>query len=175
MGNVPVQIEPRQPFVRMNRYHIKRFPLAPGRLWSNDRRFSTMFRDDFEDGRFKEDASIIDVNCMKFPIDDVINLGSGGVLWERLFEKPRVKVQYFYGSPIQLSFKEARNEIIELICTHGWFSKTQDGETERQFRERMMRCNDMEELLLGAPNNDENSKKRYQWIGGVAFFGKDVG
>ena len=134
-----------------------------------------MYEADFADGRFKENACIVDVNCRKFPVLDVVGLGRGGTLWERLFDRPRVKVRYVYDEPVQLEFEQARSEIVELICNRRWFNKTQDRESEKQFRERMARCCNMRDLILGAPNTDPASIRRYQWIGGLSFYGEWVG
>ncbi len=135
-----------------------------------------MYKADFERGRFKEDSWIIDVDCRKFAILDVLNLGRGGTLWERLFSKPRVRVRYVYASPVLLSFDEARDELVEWICSKRLLRKRQqDRESEKQFRERMARCDTMRDLILGARNTDPQTIKRYQWIGGISFYGEWVG
>ena len=134
-----------------------------------------MRKDFFEGGRFKENAVIIDANCWKFPIHNVVNLGKSHDFWDVVFFEKRIRIEYLYGPPIKLSFDEARSEIVELICSKRWFSKTQDRESEEQFRERMALCQNMSELIEGRPNTDPKTRKRYQWIGGLSFYGNWVG
>jgi hypothetical protein len=168
--------EPTLPFIRMNRYHILQFSLdEPDSRKAYQDSFPKMPTSDFEDGRFKEDAFIVDVNCWKFPIRDVVNLGPSRDFWDIFWCSKMVKVQYLYDIPIKLSFEQAREEIVELICSKRWFSKTQDRESQKQFRERMEMCENMHDLIVGAPNTDLKSRKRFQWIGGLSFYGEWVG
>jgi hypothetical protein len=176
MTTAAVPAEPMLPFVRLNRHHVAGFRLDdPYRKKAYELGFPKMLESDYEDGRFKQNAWIIDVDCCKFPIRDVVNLGPSRDFWEILWRKKRVKVKYLYDAPIKLTFEEARDEIVELICSKGWFSKTQDRESEKQFRERMALCDNMHDLIAGRPNTDPKSRKRFQWIGGISFYGEWVG
>lgn len=176
MTIVAVPVEPSLPFVRMNSHHIAGFSLKdPDGRMAYKWLFPKMRKEFFDDGRFKEHAVIIDANCWKFPIRDVVNLGNSRNFWDIVLFERRVKVQYLYETPIKLSFEQARQEIVELICSKGWFSKTQDRESEKQFRERMASCDNMRDLIVGRPNTDPKSRKRFQWIGGVSFYGEWVG
>jgi hypothetical protein len=175
METVAVPAEPTLPFLRMNRYHIAGFNLDdPYDKKDYELSIPKMRRSDFEDGRFKEDACIIDINCWKFPIRDVVSLGPSRDFWEIIWRKDRVKVQYIYDTPIKLTFDEAREEIVELICSKRWFSKTQDRESEKQFRERSALCENMRDLIIGR-QVASGSKAKYHWIGGISHYGEWVG
>jgi hypothetical protein len=167
--------EPTQPFLRLNRFHVVRFSQESdwGR-WGFRLRFITMEPISFHEGRFKEDACIIDVNCMKFPIRDVISLGRSWNWRDIVWMRKALRVKYIYDAPIQLSFEQARDEIVELICSKRWFSKTQDRESEKQFRERMAMCENMRDLIMGR-RVDPMLKKRYHWMGAISFYGEWVG
>jgi hypothetical protein len=135
-----------------------------------------MLKDRFADGRFKEDAYIVDIDCWKFPIADVISTGRNWNFWDIMFlsafgRKQKVKVKYIYHTPTKLTFDEAREEIVELICKRGWFSKTQDRESEKSFRARMAKCVNMHDLIVG--RKDPDPKGTY--IGGISFYGEWVG
>jgi hypothetical protein len=99
----------------------------------------------FKNGRFKEKAVVIDINCMQFRVIDVLNLGRS--LWplHLLSRHKLIKVKYIYGEPVQLTYEEARHEIVELICRRGWY--TEVWQNEKQFRETRAQCKDMAELL----------------------------
>ena len=167
---------PTLPFLRMNRYHVIRFSLEDRyERKAYDLGFPKMLVGDFEDARFKEDACIIDINCWKFPILDVLSSGPTRDFWDIFWRVKNVNVQYLYGKPIKLTFEQAREEIVELICERRWFSKNQDRESQKQFRERMTLCDNMHDLIVGRPNNDPMSRKRFQWIGGISSYGEWVG
>jgi hypothetical protein len=176
MKTVPVPTEPMLPFLRMNKYHVAGFSLHdPYTKKDYEESIPKMRKTDFEIHRFKEDACIIDVNCWKFPIRDVVSLGPSRDFWDIFWRKNRVKVQYLYDKPIQMTFEQARDEVVELICSKRWFSKTQDRESEKQFRERMTMCENMYDLIVGRRNPDAKSMKRFQWIGGISHYGEWVG
>lgn len=165
---------PTLPFLRINKYQAKLFLIDDqnGRK-SYEMSFSKMLESAFKDGRFKEDAYIIDINGWKFPIRDVENLGRSWSCWD-IFWDPFtkwIKVKYAYDTPIQLTFDEAREEIVELICRKRWFSKTQDRESQKSFRARMAKCENMRDLIVG--RRDPDPKGTY--IGGISFYGEWVG
>jgi hypothetical protein len=142
---------PKSPFVLMNHHHIVK----------NDKSYSINIVGEkaFHRGKFRENAVVIDLNCRKFPIFDVVRLGLTwfGSYWNPLtwpsylffrnsFDT-EIVVKYLYGDPIQLTFDEARAEIEELICRRRWYGQT--GETEKQFRKRSAKCKNMAEFLEG--------------------------
>jgi hypothetical protein len=131
------EVEPRYPFMIMNRHYIA----APDR----DHVIDYMPLHVFENGRFKEKAVVIDILCRRFAVRDVINVGRvwNPLNWSWKFKK--IKVKYVYGPPKQLTFEQARSEYIELVCKRGWFS--QDYENEAQFRQRVGQIETMENLL----------------------------
>jgi hypothetical protein len=167
-------IEPTLPFLRINEYHVYRFSLDdPYEKKVYAMSFPQMLKADFDDGCFKEEAFIIDTNCWKFPIRDVVCLGTSrsvGNFLRNPFVK-RVKVKYIYGPPVKLTFDKAREEVVELICRKTWFSKTQDRESQESFRTRMAKCENMRDLIVG--RRDPNPKGTY--IGGISFYGGWVG
>jgi hypothetical protein len=171
-----VAIEPTLPFLRLNKYHVAAFKFDDSVERSLFKRtFPKMRRPEFESGRFKEDAYFIDITCTKFPILDVVCLGPSRNLWDVIFGQDYVKVQYIFGAPVQLTFDQAREEVVELICSKRWFSKTQDRESEKQFRERMALCENMNDLIMGRRNTDPKTNKRFHWIGVISFYGEWVG
>ena len=112
----------------------------------------------FLKGKFKEDAVVIDVNCRKFPVLDVVKLGRSWNLFDLIEPDGRIRVEYIYGMPIQMTFNEARHEIVELICGKRWHGQT--GGNEKSFREQRAACRDMKDFMSG----------RY----GIGFYGKWV-
>jgi hypothetical protein len=174
MATDPIPTEPAVPFLRMNRFHVLRFSLENSQAKeAYIMGFPRMLKSDFDDGRFKENACIIDINCWKFPICDVVNIGPSRDL-AGLLRNPfvkRVKVRYVYDRPIKLGFEEARDEIVELICGRRWFSKNQDRESQKSFRARMAKCENMHDLIMG--RRDPDPKGTY--IGGISFYGEWVG
>jgi hypothetical protein len=176
MATEPLPTEPTLPFLRINDYHVIQFSLE-----TDSRHYRACFpkmqNRYFEAGNFKENTYILDVNCWKFPIVDVVNLGRSwsilGILFGGDF-RPKyreVRVKYIYGPPIHLTFDEARKEVVELICRKIWFSKTQDRESQKSFRARMAKCENMRDLIVG--RRDPDPKGTY--IGGISFYGEWVG
>jgi hypothetical protein len=169
----PVSLQPRRPFLVMNQHHVTKF-VNPPRALESIQGYA------FENGRFRENAYIIDINCRKFPLVGAVKKGwhrHWATLLSNLFYPPAkrfYKFDFIVGEPQPLSFEEAREEIVELICAKGWFSKTEDRESQRQFRERMEMCENMHDLIMGRPNADPKSKKRFHWIGGIHGYGESV-
>jgi hypothetical protein len=99
----------------------------------------------FENGRFKENARVIDANCMKFPILDVVSLGRS--LWplDLLSRHHLIRVRYHYDLPTQLTFDEARKEVCDLITERGWY--TQGWENREEFVKRSLGCQNMAEFM----------------------------
>lgn len=176
MAIVDAPAEPSAPFLRMNAYHVVGFSKDNKdiRRLSEDGYF-TFNKRYLELGKIKEGTFIIDLECWKFPILDIQVLGPYWDLWDAFGHRNLVKVKYLYGTPTQLSFDQAREEVVELIVRMRWYSKTQDRESEKQFRERMSLCENMQDLIIGKPNTDPLTRKRYQWIGGISFYGEWVG
>jgi hypothetical protein len=127
----------------MNRHYI----LVPHKEWL----FYEVGERAFEKGFFKEDAVVIDVNCRKFPVIDVIKVRR---IWGLLYLFPKIfvldrhiKVKYIFGEPTQLTFEEARREIVELVCSRKWYGQT--GGTEKGWRESRSTQKDMRDFLTG--------------------------
>lgn len=135
---------PNIPFVLMNRHHILLFDRGSFLL---DGSWKKMGERAFQRGHFKEDAFAIDVDCKKYKLLDVINLGRTWNFWGFLAKDPLIRVKYVYGDPVQLSFEEARHEIVELICSRKWYSQT--GGSEKHFRETRAQAKGMKEFLVG--------------------------
>jgi hypothetical protein len=134
---------PKYPFAIMNRHYI-RMPYKESSFYEVGERA-------FELGLFKEDAVVIDVNCRKFAVIDVIKIRkTWGLLYlfPKIFVRDRhLKVKYVFGQPTQLTFDEARQEIVELVCSRKWFGQT--GGTEIGWRQSRAECKDMHEFLTG--------------------------
>lgn len=139
-------LEPTYPFALLNEYHV----IVPHTL----KQHRIMGENALINGKFKKGASVIDVNCQRFPILDVtkkrisfnpLNIVPYVILPNK-YDKI-ILVEYMYDNPIQLSFDEARNEIVDLICLHGWYRQT--GGTEKQFRETRGLARNMSEFLTG--------------------------
>jgi hypothetical protein len=167
---------PAIPFLMIRDLSISRFSLSDRyeKLSYKDG-FLHVFERDFEQRKLEQNIKIIDIDCWEFPIIDVLNLGRRWELWSMLGSNSRVKVRYIYDTPVKVTFEQAREEIVELICRKRWFSKTQDHESEKQFRERMALCENMRDLIIGRPNTDPKTRKRFHWIGGISFYGERVG
>jgi hypothetical protein len=174
MAIEPIPSEPTLPFLRVNRYHVARFSLESRyERIAYELGFPQMLKDDFDKGIFKEDTCIFDVNCWKFPVLDVVSLGQSRSIINFLRNPcvKWVKIQYIYGPPSKLTFDEAREEVVELICRKIWFSKTQDRESQKSFRARMAKCENMRDLIVGRRDPDP----RGTYIGGISFYGEWVG
>jgi hypothetical protein len=134
---------PKYPFAIMNRHYIM--------VAENKSIVCSVGERAFSKGFFKEDAVVIDVNCRKFPILDVISLGRTWSIWNyfaHLWNKdPELSVRYVFGEPVQLTFDEARQEIVELICSRRWYGQT--GGTETGWRGSRANISNMREFLIG--------------------------
>jgi hypothetical protein len=150
MMPISSQVTPKYPLALMNRHHIVAFDRVE---WLNKMRTSAFLK-----GRFKENAVVIDVNCRKFPVLDVIKLGRSWNPFDLIEPDVRIRIKYIYGEPTQLTFDEARDEIVNLICGRRWHGQT--GGNEKSFREQRAACKDMRDFLVG----------KY----GVGFYGKWV-
>lgn len=139
--------EPEYPFALLNQHHIV-VPSSYGLKVMGERAYHRGF--------FKENAVLIDVNCRRYEVLDVLKLGRS---WHPLhwFSKdPKIRVKYVFGEPIQLTFDDARQEIVDLICSRRWHGQT--GGTEKSFRATRAQCKDMRDFLVG----------EY----GISFYGK---
>lgn len=171
-----MDVEPALPFLRLNQFHVAGFRTDNSEEKSLfARTFPKMRKPEFDAGRFKYNANIIDINCRKFPILDVVNLGPSRNFWDIVTRQDYIKVKYIFGPPIQLTFDEAREVIVELICSKRWFGNTQDRETQKSFRVRMALCENMHELIVGYRATDPKLRRLYNYIGGIYFYGEWVG
>jgi hypothetical protein len=152
-------VVPQYPFLVMNEHYISR----PESIGLHNK----ITAKGFKNGRFKENTFVIDINCMKFPVIDVLNLGRSLWPFDLLSRHKLIKVKPIYGAPVQLTYEEARHEIVELICRRGWY--TEGRVNEKQFRENRAQCNNMAELINGKPKTKDT-----KGIGGISFYGKWV-
>jgi hypothetical protein len=171
-----VDNEPEVPFLRYNEYHVLRFDRSTSEGRSlYIQLYLKMRRGDYELGRFKEKAYVMDANCRKFPILDVINLGKSFDIADLIFNQDKVKVKYIFDTPIQLTFEQAREEIVEHICSKTWLRRPGQREGEQKFRERMGMCENMHELIMGRRIYDKVLNRRFHWIGVISHHGDWVG
>jgi hypothetical protein len=165
---------PRIPYLVMNNSYACRLTGERGfQKWNQTIRQCAL-----NDGRFKEDAFIIAIECKKYVVTDAIKLGFCfspyeffGIFNMLSSRKNRVYDFEFLTEPLEsLTFEQAREQIIEHICKYRLLHGS--GEGEKTFRTRMARCENMSELLVGRPNTDPKTIKKFQWIGGISFYGK---
>jgi hypothetical protein len=160
------QIQPLRPYLAMNRYYICRFDLPwienlIGAIKGNNKydRYADgrdlIYEDSLTNGRATSDATIIDINCMKFPVIGLVKKGIERDIFNLfgLIGKRRYYFTFLVGEPEQLSFEQARNEIVDHICSHRWVGQT--GGTPAHFRKLQASKKNMAEL-----------------IDGIAFYGK---
>jgi hypothetical protein len=141
-------VNPQIPFLVLNEQYIMRFD---GRRVSSEaiRGFA------FDDGRFKKDAMVYDVDCRKFPVTGAVKQG-----WSMGFKGLHALLNVFYpppkrfynfeflvGEPEQLTFEQAREEIIEHICRRRWAN--QMGKTPDILRKDYAAKATMAELIEG--------------------------
>ena len=128
---------PRIPCLVMNQYYMVG--------WTDGGSTRIMSERGFLNGRFKEGAVAIDVECRKFPVVDVINLGRpwNPLIWS--WRHKMIRARYFFGPAVQLTFDEARKEIVDLVCRRGWWSASY--ENEQQFKARNAEYTNMPDLL----------------------------
>ena len=105
----------------------------------------------FEDKLKKKDlvsnTNIIDINCQKFPVTGISTKGYERDIFNLfgLIGKRRYYFEYDVGEPVQLTFEEAREEIIEHICSHRWVGQT--GGSHVHFRKLHGSKKNMAELM----------------------------
>lgn len=92
----------------------------------------------------------IDVDCRKFSLLDVVDLGPAWTLGNLLYwggwEKYRqFKTRYVFSFEAQLTFEQARDEFVEYVCQHRWWSASY--ENEAQFRARNAAYTNMTDLM----------------------------
>jgi hypothetical protein len=144
----------------MNHYYICRFGLPwiknlIGAIKRNNKynRYAgnrdLIFEDSLKMGRAALDASIIDINCMKFPITGLVTKGIERDIFNLfgLIGKRRYYFEFVTGEPKQLTFEQARSEIVEHICSHRWVGQT--GGTPAHFRKLQASKENMAELIEG--------------------------
>jgi hypothetical protein len=173
--------EPTTPFIRITDHEMNGFDpnrigrWDPGGKYAKStyqREFKLMLKKEFDERKYLDNARIIDVNCWKFPIIDIIDLGYHFELWNLLGGPKRHKVRYVYDTPVKMTFEEAREEVVELICKKRWYRQAIGGERQERFRERFGLCENMHDLINGR-QIASGSKAKYHWIGGISIFGGD--
>lgn len=105
--------------------------------------FRTVTQDELRKGEFKKDLRIIDVDCLRFPVLDALEMGQAMWPFWFLTRKRPHRIRFVYGEPTQLSFDEAREEICELVIRKRWHRY----ETREQFLARSNDCKTMDEFL----------------------------
>jgi hypothetical protein len=129
--------EPKFPFILMNRYYIHN-PMRLGMLY-------VISEKEFRDKRLIENTVVIDVQCRRFDVLDIVRIGRNFNPLHYSCKHRMIRVKYVYSEPVQLSFDEARQEYMELVCSRRWYRETH--ESEAQFRARNAEYADMGELL----------------------------
>jgi hypothetical protein len=99
----------------------------------------------FERGGFKGNTSILDLNCQKFDVLNIRKLRRSWDLDYLLGPHKMYVVDYEIGPPIQLSFEQARDMVMELIIEKRWYA--QGGESREQFTKRFMSYRSMREVI----------------------------
>jgi hypothetical protein len=103
----------------------------------------------YHEGVMKRDSYVLDRNCQKWPIEDVILVRKSfdllSIIVPRWRKYWKFKVKYVYGSPVQLTFEEAKSEIIERACLKRWYRRL--NLKEDAFREKIAGCQNTDELF----------------------------
>lgn len=96
---------------------------------------------------FKRPSFAIDIDCQKFLLKDVIKRRTVYAWWNLpiIRRNKIIYVDYIFGPPEQLTFEQAREEFVEFVCAHRWWSNSH--ETENQFRVRNARYISMADLM----------------------------
>jgi hypothetical protein len=125
--------EPTRPFLVMNHHYMT--------VFNNRKDWTESIRGfAFDNGRFKENTIIIDSDCRKFHVTGAIkqgwSFGFGGLdALTNLFRPPAqrfYRFEFIVGDAEQLTFEQARNEIVEHVCNRRWASKA--GGSPENFR-----------------------------------------
>jgi hypothetical protein len=100
----------------------------------------------FKSGGFKGQTFILDQECQRF---DVLRIEKVRRSWDLdyLFFGPHKMfvVEYEIGEPVQLSFEEARDLVMERILRKRWYG--QGGESREKFSKRFMSYRSMKEII----------------------------
>jgi hypothetical protein len=103
----------------------------------------------YYEGTLKKDTYVLDLECRKWQILDVVLLRKSYDITTLLFKSQQkyrhFKVRYVYGPPVQLTFEEAKSEIVERVCVKRWYR--QISMKEHHLRERIAQCKNAEELF----------------------------
>ncbi|MBA4778192.1 MAG: hypothetical protein MK060_01110 [Blastomonas sp.] len=96
---------------------------------------------------FHKPSFAIDIDCRRFVLKDVVKRRAVYAWWNLpLIRRCKiVYVDYCFGSPEQLTFEQARDEFVDYVCAHRWWSSSH--ESEEQFRNRNARYSGMAELM----------------------------
>ncbi|APG62051.1 hypothetical protein LPB140_03600 [Sphingorhabdus lutea] len=143
-------IKPKYPLLMMNDYYIINFdqPLPWHKTLFIDHYYGylsiTVSVKGFKSGKFIKNAYVIDVHCRKFPVLGVKKLRQYRKLLTKLGlnSLPKYYIEYIYGDPIQLTFKEVREEIFNLVVSRRWYGP-------KNYRKYIASFRNMEELIDG--------------------------
>lgn len=157
-----VSAKPAIPFLAMNRYYICEFrkpntfiEYVIGSINGKNRNNEHIeLRRSISDealakGRASHEACIIDINCLKFPVMGITITGCHRSIFNLygLVGKREYDFEYNVGEPVQLAFEQAREEIVEHICSHRWAGQT--GASPAYFRKMHGSKKTMAELMEG--------------------------
>lgn len=124
---------PKMPTKPYLLFHPKFVETFNGESWE-----CQMYQGYFALGWFKEDCFVIDSECRKFPLLDVISHGLACTIWNLLPGKHGygrlINVEYVFGEPVQMEFGDIRDLYVERIFAMR--KSGQNGETPEQFRAR---------------------------------------
>jgi hypothetical protein len=100
----------------------------------------------FKSGGFKGQTFILDAECQRF---DVLRIEKVRRSWDLLYlflgPHKMFVVEYEIGQPVQLSFGEARDLVMERIIRKRWYG--QGGESREKFSRRFMSYRSMKEII----------------------------
>lgn len=99
----------------------------------------------FTGGGFRSATYMIDSQCRKYEVLDVKAGRQAFDLFRLLWKHPMYVVEYELGPPVQLSFEEARDGVIDLIVRHRWY--LQGHETRPKFVQRSGSYGSMKEFI----------------------------
>jgi hypothetical protein len=132
---------------RMRAKEILEAMLDPKKIMPSPNLRYKIFEDKLKKKDLFSNTNIIDINCRKFPVTGISIKGYERDIFNLfgLIGKRRYYFEYDVGEPVQLTFEEAREEIIEHICSHRWVGQT--GGSHAHFRKLHGSKKNMAELM----------------------------
>jgi len=100
----------------------------------------------FKKGGFKGQTFILDAECQRFDVQRIEKIRRSWNLFYLLGGPQKMfVVEYDIGQPVQLSFEEARDLVMERIMRKRWYG--QGGERREEFSKRFMSYRSMKEII----------------------------